>query len=120
MHTILPKSSDFGRAFEHIILNEVRAYLAYTEKYFPCYFWRTRSGYEVDLIVGDLDLCVEIKASEQVMVQQIKGLKALQVDQAVKKAIVVSMDKTKRQLEKNIVVFPWQEFVRALWAGELI
>ena len=31
----------FGRAFEHVLLNEVRAFLAYREQAWPLAFWRT-------------------------------------------------------------------------------
>src|SRR5262249_39687514 len=51
----------FGRAFEHFLLNEVRARLAYHGPDRPLAFWRTSSGFEVDLIVGDLDLAIEFK-----------------------------------------------------------
>ena len=48
----------FGRAFEHFLLNEVRAWLAYRGRDRSLAFWRTSSGHEVDLVVGELDLAL--------------------------------------------------------------
>lgn len=115
---IEPKTTEFGRSFEHIIINEVRAYLSYKDKNLPIYFWRTSTGQEVDLIVGHLDLCLEIKASSFVREQDLKGLKALCDDQEVKQAIVVSQDKELRKIG-NILIMPWQFFCEQLWSGKL-
>ncbi|MFA6036933.1 MAG: DUF4143 domain-containing protein [Legionellales bacterium] len=112
------KTSEFGRAFEHIIINEVRAYLNYKDKHLPIYFWRTSTGQEVDLIVGQLDLCLEIKASSFVREQDLKGLKALCSDQDVKQAIVVSQDEEMRKIG-DILIMPWQVFCDELWSGKL-
>jgi hypothetical protein len=52
--------------FEHFLMNEVRAYLAYTGRHAPLSFWRTSQGHEVDLIVGNLDLAIEFKSAKRV------------------------------------------------------
>lgn len=114
--TIVPQTTEFGRAFEHILINEVRAYLNYTDKHLPLYFWRTSTGQEVDLIIGNLELCVEFKSSTFVREQDLKGLIALCNDQTVKHAIVVSQDSQMRKIG-NITIMPWQLFCDALWKG---
>jgi hypothetical protein len=43
-----------GRAFEHFLINEVRACLSYGGRDDPLSLWRTSTGFEVDLIVGDM------------------------------------------------------------------
>ena len=96
----------------------MRAYLSYTEQYLPLAYWRTSTGLEVDLIVGNLDLAIECKAVPQADERHTKGLRALLDDQRVRRAIVVSLDQRPRQLHKEIIIYPWQVFCQKLWAGE--
>lgn len=117
MRRIQPSTEEFGRAFEHFLIEEVRAYLAYTEKFLPLSYWRTSTGLEVDLIVGDLDLAVEFKAVRTVDEHHTKGLLALQGEQQVRRALVVSLDPVVRKLSSGITIYPWQTFCQDLWAG---
>jgi predicted AAA+ superfamily ATPase len=94
--------------------------LAYTERFLPFSYWRTSTGLEVDLIVGELDLAVEFKAMRTVDEQHTKGLLALQEEQRVKRAIVVSLDPVVRKLASGIIVYPWQTFCQKLWADEFV
>ena len=36
------KSDLYGKAFEHFICNEIRAYLSYSAKRTPLYYWRSK------------------------------------------------------------------------------
>ena len=119
MRRIEPGSDEFGRAFEHFLIEEVRAYVSYSETHLPLAYWRTSTGMEVDLVVGDLDLAIEIKAVRQADERHTKGLRALMEDQKVKRALVVSLDTAPRRLQGGITVLPWREFCRRLWAGDL-
>jgi predicted AAA+ superfamily ATPase len=120
MRRIQPGTEEFGRAFEHFLIEEVRAYLSYTKQYLPLSFWRTSTGLEVDLIIGGLDLAIELKATTAVDERHTKGLRALLDDQQVKNAIVVSLDSVPRQLSGGIIVYPWQMFCQKLWAGDFV
>ena len=42
-------SDSYGRAFEHFLINEIRAYVSYMGIDIPLRYWRTSSGFEVDL-----------------------------------------------------------------------
>jgi uncharacterized protein len=119
-HKIEPRTDEFGRAFEHFLIEEIRAFLSYREKNLPLYFWRTSTGLEVDLLIGDLDLAIEFKAAPQVDERHLNGLRALKYDQKVGRVIVVSLDKKPRKTETGVEIFPWQEFLEALWAGSII
>lgn len=119
MPIIQKGTAEFGNAFEHFLIEEIRAYLSYTEKFLPLSYWRTSTGLEVDLILGDLDLAIEFKATENVKLTHMKGLKALIEDQPVKKAILVCLEKEVRKQE-NILILPWENFCERLWSGELI
>ncbi len=120
MRRIEPGTEEFGRAFEHFLIEELRAFLSYTEKHLSLAYWRTSTGLEVDLIVGDLDLAIEFKTTRQADDRHTKGLRTLMEEHPVKKALVVSLDPTPRQLSRAITVLPWREFCRRLWARELI
>lgn len=50
---LLPGSVDFGHAFEHLMIQELVAYLSYSESEEQLSYWRTASGYEVDAVIGN-------------------------------------------------------------------
>ena len=117
MRLIQGRTEEFGRAFEHFLIEEIRAYLAYEEKFLPLAYWRTSTGLEVDLVIGDLDLAIEFKASRQADERDLKGLRALMEDQKVREAVLVSQDSIIRKLSGGITVYPWRKFCEKLWAG---
>ena len=112
-------SPEFGKAFEHYILMELKAYQAYRKPDMPIAFWRTSTGREVDFILGDKDLAVEIKGSMRIHEGDIRSLQALLADGPLKKACIVSLERQPRQLTKNIEAIPWQIFVERLWQDNL-
>ena len=98
----------------------MRAYLSYREHDLPLAYWRTSTGLEVDLIVGDLDLAIEFKATAGVTGRHAPGLRALREDQKVKRALIVSLDERPRTIEGGIEVWPWALFCERLWAGDWV
>lgn len=120
MRLIQAGTEEFGRFFEHFMIEEVRAYLSYSEKHLPLSYWRTSTGLEVDLIAGDLDLAVEFKAAKNVREADLRGVMALVDDQKVKRALAVSLDDEARKLSGGMEVLPWQVFCERLWADELL
>jgi len=117
MRVIQDQTEEFGRAFEHFLIEEIRACLAYKEKFLPLAYWRTSTGLEVDLVIGDLDLAIEFKISRQADERHAQGLRALMEDQKVREAIIVSQDPVIRKLSSGITIYPWQKFCEKLWAG---
>jgi len=115
----IPGSHDFGKAFEHFILMEIRAYQAYVNPEMPIHYWRTSSGQEVDFLLGDREVAVEIK-SGKVHEGDFWGLHALLEDGPVKRAILVSMEKEPRRIAGKIEVLPWQDFLERLWSGRIL
>ena len=86
--------------------------------------WRTKTGLEVDFIIGDAALAIEVKISKQVHQQDLKGLVAFCEEHPRTKAIVVSQDMRPRNLvinpETTIHILPWAVFLTQLWHGLLI
>jgi predicted AAA+ superfamily ATPase len=118
---IIAEGSDrFGRAFEHFVLNEVRAYLSYNCMDYPISYWRTSSGFEVDLIVGNMELAIECKSSRGIRTVDLKGLRALSEEHTVRRKIVASRAEKPRTTEDDIEILPWRNFCRDLWEGKLI
>ncbi len=115
---VMPGSDVYGRAFEHFLINEIRAYQAYSDIDVPLAYWRTSSGFEVDLILGNMELVLEFKAGSQFSPSWLKNLRALRDEFSPRRMAVVSRITTRRRTEDGIDILPWQEFCRALWSGE--
>jgi uncharacterized protein len=111
-------SAEFGKAFEHYMLMELKAYQAYRNPDWPLTFWRTSTGREVDFIFGDKELAIEIKGSSRVHEGDLGGLQALLEDGPVKKCGIVCLERQPRWLSQGIEVIPWPVFIERLWAGE--
>jgi predicted AAA+ superfamily ATPase len=112
-------SESFGKAFEHFILQELIAYSHYSGKNFPVSYWRTASQLEVDFILGEHEAAVEVKSTKNVATNHLTGLKAFREEYKTKHSMVVSMD-PKPRLVNNILILPWEEFLRRLWDGKII
>ncbi len=115
---IQPGSELFGVAFEHFIVLEVRAFLSCLRRSEPLQYWRSTSGFEVDIVIGDR-IAVEIKSSDLVSERDLKGLRALREEGLIEQYCVVSRDPNPRILD-GIAVLPWAEFLSRLWNGELV
>lgn len=109
---------EFGKSFEHFILMELKAYQAYRNPELDIRFWRTSTGFEVDFILGDMEVAIEIKGTQKIHSGHTKSLRALLEEYSVRRAFVVSMEKQSRKLDNSIEVLPWETFLKMLWAGE--
>ena len=116
---LLPGSEVFGHSFEHLIIQELIAYLGYTQSTETITYWRTSSGYEVDVIIGNGRIAIEIKSTNEVKTRHLKGLKAFQEDFPNVRAIVVSLDKYKRIIN-GVEIIPAEQFLKALWNSEIV
>jgi uncharacterized protein len=111
-------SQEFGKAFEHYLLMELKAYQAYRNPEMSISFWRTSTGREVDFILGDKDLAVEIKGSARIHDGDVRSLQALLEDGPVRNACIVSLETQPRRLTKNIEAIPWEVFLERLWQND--
>ncbi len=116
---ILEGSELFGKAFEHFILMEVRAFLSYSRKNIHMRYWRSTSRFEVDLILNDR-WALEIKSTTSIKDKHLKGLRAFKEEGLVQKFGVVSCDPYERQTKDEITIFPWKIFLEKLWKGEIV
>jgi predicted AAA+ superfamily ATPase len=116
---ILEGSELFGNAFEHFIIQEVRAFLSYTRKKTKMYYWRSTSRFEVDLIL-DNQWAIEIKGTASIQDKHLKGIRALKEEGNIQNLAVVSCDRYERETKDNITIFPWKIFLENLWNGNII
>lgn len=113
------RGEEFGRAFEHFILMEVKAYNSYGELGVPIAFWRTKNGLEVDLVLGRGEVAVEVKGTSRVDNTELRGLRAFVRDHSPRRALVVCNEGARR-ISDGIEIVPWREFLGELWAWEII
>lgn len=112
-----------GKSFEHYIFMELMAYIHFSQQRSEIRYWRTKTGLEVDFILGDAKTAIEVKISQQVQQQDLKGLIAFCEENPGADAIVVSQDLRARQLQVNdqctIYILPWENFLKKLWHGNI-
>lgn len=111
---------EFGKAFEHFILMELKAYQAYKNPEMLLHYWRTAAGQEVDFILGNMQVAVEVKASSRVHEGDVKNLKVLQEEHKLKHLFLISFEKEPKKLASNIECLPWEMFLNMLWSGAII
>ncbi len=71
-----------GCAFEGMVAEHLRAWIAYSNSDCKLYYWRTRSGVEVDFVVygGDGFWALEVKNSASVRPRDLRALKSFRDD----------------------------------------
>lgn len=118
-HILEERGELFGKALEHFIFMEILAYDSYKELGFDINFWRTKSGIEVDFVLGSGEVAVEIKGSNNIQNKDMQSLKIFHEIYSPRKSIMVCNEKEER-LAGHINVLPWKIFLRKLWDGEII
>lgn len=112
-------SEAFGNSFEHFIYQELYAHSKYSDLNYLISFWRTSSQIEVDFVLGDHEVAVEVKGTNNIQTRHLKGLQSFSEEYTVKKLIIVSNDPLERKIGA-VTVMPWKVFLTQLWAGEII
>ena len=118
-NTMAPGTEAFGHAFEHLMMQEVIAYLGYTRLDEKPSYWRTSGGFEVDCIIDRGRIAIEFKSCDEVKSRHTKGLKAFGEEYPQARLIVVSMDRHKRVMN-DVEIFPATEFLSELWQGKIV
>jgi predicted AAA+ superfamily ATPase len=110
-----PGTPEYGEALETYLMHELTSYRDYHSGE-PLSYWRSTSGFEVDFILGD-HTAVGLKAKPNVSTGDLKSLRALGEEKALKRLLCVSLEVRPRRVD-NITVAPLTHFLDALWAGE--
>lgn len=112
-------TTDFGKAFEHLMVQEIVAYLGYHFIEGGLSYWHTYSELEVDAIIGDALVAIEFKSCTEVQKRHLGGLKAFKEEHPDCRTIVVSMDERPRLL-LGTEILPAKDFLRMLWNDEIV
>jgi len=104
-----------GAALEGLVAQHLRAWNFYRGASCNLYFWRTKSGNEVDFVVyGKDSFCaIEVKNTAKIQSKMLKGLVAFKEDYP--EAQVCFLYRGKERLKiKNILCLPCEEFLMNL------
>lgn len=115
---IRAKSELFGRALEHFIALELRAYLSYRRKNNRLCHWRSTSQFEVDFVV-DGAVALEVKATQHVDPRDLRGLRAFREEGVCPRSMVVSTDPERRRVD-GIDIVPVATFLDELWRDRIV
>jgi predicted AAA+ superfamily ATPase len=118
--TILEERGEFfGRALEHLIIMELTAHASYRDLNYEIQYWRTKSGLEVNFVLGRGEVAVEVKGASRLDSADLRPLAAFVDEYSPRKAIAVCQEKEERVVGR-IRVMPWRSFLAALWAGQIL
>jgi len=120
-HTpVIEAGSDaYGRALEHLVFLELRSFLDYHRLDHELTYWRSRSQFEVDFLVGD-DIGIEVKSKSRVSPHDYKGLSALTEEVRLKRKIVICGEKMRRRDDDGTEIMPATRFFEELWSGRFL
>lgn len=118
-HVPQERGEQFGKALEHFILMEILAHRAYRELGYDVNFWRAKSGFEVDFVLGRGEVAIEVKGASRIEGADLRSLKAFIEAYHPKKAFIVCNERRPR-VHEGIHVQPWREFLTMLWNGLVI
>ena len=118
-----PGSIDYGHALEHLIVQEIMAYLSYTESELQVAYWRTASGFEVDIVISEpysneIKCAIEVKSCQEVQNRHLKGLRALHEEHPQSRLVCISHDMAPRMTEDGIEIWPVEDFLKQQWNGK--
>lgn len=117
----LQQGTDFyGHALEHLVIQELRAYLSYRNSRKALSFWHTQDNkYEVDAVIGNAEAAIEVKSASAVTSHDTRGLKAFSEEYPNALLFILSMEDSPRKLN-NIEVWPVKLFLERLWANKIV
>ena len=101
-----------GAGLEGLVAQNLRAYLDYEKKSTNLYYWRTRSGLEVDFVLYGKDIfwAIEVKNSNKVRTEDLKGLQQFLLDYPTCDAYLLYRGK-ERLKKDNILCLPIEDFL---------
>ena len=118
-HHLAPKTPEYGHAFEHLVMQEIVAYLGYKGIEEKLTYWHTYDDIEVDAVIGDARVAIEIKSADSIQTNHKKGLVEFAKEHPNVKQILVSRDRISRR-SGDIDLYYVIDFFKALWNDEIV
>lgn len=95
-------------------MQEVRAYIGYNHSLQSMSYWHTYEGKEIDLILGNAEIAIEIKSTEEVKARHLSNFKQFKEEFPQCKCMIVSCDTITRQIG-DVKAFYYKDFLKELW-----
>ena len=110
-----------GQALEGLVAQHLRGWLAYSPEKSDLYFWRTRSGVEVDFVVYAPSglWALEVKNTATIRPADLRGLKSFRNEYPESRAILLYRGR-ERLLREGILCLPCSDFLTHLLPGKTI
>jgi len=104
-----------GQALEGLVAQHLAAWNAYSGEKHQLFFWRTRSGVEVDFVVYGPDgiRAIEVKHAARIQPKDLTGLRAFREDYPNCQALLLYRGKD-RFVRDGITVMPCEDFLKEL------
>ena len=118
-----PTEEEAGFLYETWIFNELRAYLSYSGLDYPLYYWSSYDRVETDFLLETASgyLAVEVKSAAVWRNSFHRGLARLRGEMGSGRMRCLGVYAGSRAAEfDGILVLPFIEFLKRLWAGEII
>ncbi|MCR4858831.1 MAG: AAA family ATPase [Bacteroidales bacterium] len=118
-HHLAPKTPEYGHAFEHLVMQEIAAYLGYSNSEEKLTYWHTYDNQEVDAVIGDARVAIEIKSTDSVQASHKKVLAEFAKEHPNVRQILVSRDRVTRR-SGDVDLYYVTDFFKELWEGKII
>jgi predicted AAA+ superfamily ATPase len=119
LNGVVEKTEAYGKALEQLVYLEMYAYCKYNDLDYEISYWRTSAQTEVDFVIGNAEIAIEVKATDNVQNKHLRGLKQFAQDYNPTRSIVVSSDKYYRKNE-SIEMMHIEYFLNELWNNRII
>ncbi|HJD62513.1 MAG TPA: DUF4143 domain-containing protein [Rickettsia endosymbiont of Degeeriella rufa] len=120
------KGQEAGKALEHYIFTELKAYIGLNDLDYRINYWRIKIGLEVDFIISTIRgkiLPIEVKISENIHNSELRAIKSFMEEHKVHKGYIVCLEERLRKITwgtQEIDIIPLQQFLEKLWNNEII
>lgn len=109
-----------GWALEGLIAQHLKAYQSYADRKIDLYYWRTKSGVEVDFVVYGQDVfwALEVKSSKTIHPHDLKGLLSFKEDYPQASVVLLYRGKERLRIQ-NVLCLPCEDFLVNFHPGKL-
>lgn len=110
-----------GGALEGLVAQHLRAWVAYSGDITELYFWRTKSGNEVDFVIYGQGIfwAIEVKNTAKLRSKAVKGLLSFKADYPQAQVCLLYRGHERLRI-KDVLCLPCEEFLCNLVPGRMI
>lgn len=108
-----------GHALETLVCQHLKAWLAYSEKEGELFFWRTKSGLEIDFIIyGEIGFwAIEVKNAKTIRSADLRALSEFKSDYPNCRCLLLYRGKDRLQKD-DVLCLPVNTFLLSLYPGK--